>query len=70
MWLKLDRENSHLARDACAAGFDFHHAKKDYVMLNKWINPDLENKLPGFASHYVGVGGMVVNKAKDKILCI
>ena len=39
-------------------------------MLAKWINPDMDSKLPGYASHYVGVGGMVLNKNKEKLLCI
>ena len=26
--------------------------------------------MPGFASHYVGVGGLVLSKDKSKLLCI
>lgn len=52
------------------AGFKFHHAKEDYVMMTKWLPEGEESKLPGFASHYVGVGGLVLNQDRSKILCI
>jgi hypothetical protein len=31
-------------------------------MLTKWMPKDELNKMPGFASHYVGVGGLVISK--------
>lgn len=46
-----------------------HHAKDDYLMLTKWL-PKTLNKLPHFASHYVGVGGLVLDKERKKVLCI
>ena len=71
VWLKLAKDKAHLAGVAANdGGFDFHHAKKDYVMLTKWLDPNQENMLPGFASHYVGCGGLVLNSSRDKILCI
>jgi ADP-ribose pyrophosphatase YjhB (NUDIX family) len=39
-------------------------------MLTKWIDPREESKLPGFASHYCGVGGLVLNEDRSRILCI
>lgn len=38
-------------------------------MLTKWL-PSTPNTMPGFASHYVGVGGLVLNKDRTKLLCI
>ena len=38
-------------------------------MLTKWL-PQTLNTMPGFASHYVGVGGIVLNSDKTKLLCI
>ena len=37
-------------------------------MLTRWIKDSEPSKLPLYASHYVGVGGLVLNKKKDKIL--
>lgn len=39
----------------------FHHAKSDYVMMTRWLPENEENKLPHYATHYVGVGGFVLN---------
>ena len=39
-------------------------------MLTKWIDRDMSSMLPGYASHYVGVGGLVLNKSKEKVLLI
>jgi hypothetical protein len=39
-----------------------HHAKADYLMLTKWMDEKSASRLPGFATHYIGVGGMVLNK--------
>ena len=38
-------------------------------MLTKWLR-DSENNLPGFCTHFVGVGGLVLNKEKTKVLMI
>ena len=71
VWLKLTSELSHLIDIAIKKGkFRFHHAKDDYVMLTRWMKDSEPSKLPLYASHYVGVGGLVLNKMKDKILSI
>ncbi len=70
IWLKLSEKNSHLIDIAVKEGqFKFHHAKNDYVMMTRWLPKDL-NKMPGFATHYVGVGGLVLSKDRKRILAI
>ena len=49
--------------------FDFHHAKSEYLMLTKWLDKGA-SRLPGYATHYIGVGGMVLNSQRTKLLCI
>ena len=39
-------------------------------MLTRWIPVNQESKIPFYASHYIGVGGLVLNKDKSKILAI
>jgi len=53
-------------------GFYFHHASKNgnYVLMCLWMDDTSSNRLPDFADHYVGVGGMVINEDKDEILMI
>ena len=71
MWLRLNTDKAHLCGVAVQeAGFEFHHAKDGYVMLTNWLPENQPNKMPGFASHYIGVGGLVFNKNKTKMLAI
>ena len=37
--------------------------------MTQWL-PDSPNTMPGFASHYVGAGGLVLNADGTKLLCI
>lgn len=39
-------------------------------MMTKWLDKSCESRLPGFASHYIGVGGLVLNSDMTKMLCI
>lgn len=71
MWLKVPKQNLDLAPIATSnLNFDIHHAKPDYIMLTKWLDESSESRLPGFATHFIGVGGMVINKERTKLLCI
>lgn len=45
-------------------GFEYHHVKPDYIMLNHWI-PETVNTLPQDASHRVGIGAFVVNSNRE-----
>jgi NADH pyrophosphatase NudC (nudix superfamily) len=50
-------------------GFYFHHASQDgYVLMCKWIDTKSENRIPCYPDHYVGVGGIVVNKKHEVLL--
>ena len=71
VWLKIPKQNLDVAHIATSKhGFDIHHAKPEYLMLTKWLDDSCESRLPGYATHYIGVGGMVLNKQKTKLLCI
>jgi ADP-ribose pyrophosphatase YjhB (NUDIX family) len=50
-------------------GLEFHHATGMNANLCLWLKDDVENKIPEYATHQVGVGAMVVN-SKDEILCV
>ncbi len=47
--------------------FRMHHCEPEYVMLNLWLRKG-ENKIPPFATHVVGVAGLVLNKKKEVLL--
>jgi len=70
VWLKVPKHQMLQASIATTyCNFDLHHAKSEYLMLNKWLDKGA-SRLPGFATHYIGVGGMVLNKERSKLLCI
>jgi ADP-ribose pyrophosphatase YjhB (NUDIX family) len=51
-------------------GFKFHHASPTgYVLMCLWMDPTTANRIPAYADHYVGVGGVIIN-AKGEILLI
>ena len=51
-------------------GFYFHHANKseDYVLMCLWLDENVEDRLPAYANHYVGVGGAVINEKEEILL--
>jgi len=50
-------------------GFELHHAKPDRIVLVKWLLDHVENKIPPYGTHVVGVGGCVINE-KQEILSV
>lgn len=46
------------------AGFKFHHAESEYLMLTLWL-PDGPCTLPPNASHQVGIGAFVLNDKNE-----
>ena len=67
MQIKIDKDG--FFSYAHQKGFKFHHAEGDYAVLTTWL-PDTPNKLPPYASHYVGVGGLVIDWETEKVLLI
>lgn len=70
VWLKVPSAKAHLISIAVELGFAFHHADPAYVMLTLWLPKKTPSTLPGFASHYVGVGGVVINDKTQEILVV
>lgn len=56
VWLRVPISLSRCAAAASAHGFTFHHARDDHTVLSLWLGEG-ENRLPGFATHQVGVAG-------------
>ncbi|XP_012571794.1 nudix hydrolase 2 isoform X2 [Cicer arietinum] len=60
VWIKLPREHSNLVASAVKAGFKYHHAEPDYLMLVYWI-PTTPDTIPANASHRICIGAFVMN---------
>jgi ADP-ribose pyrophosphatase YjhB (NUDIX family) len=68
MWINLPILHSNLVDSAVKAGFSYHHAEPDYLMLVYRI-PDTSVSIPANASHRVGIGAFVVNN-KNEVLVV
>ncbi|KAF0039980.1 hypothetical protein F2P81_008215 [Scophthalmus maximus] len=56
VWLRVPIALSRCAAAAATHGFAFHHARHDHAVLALWLGEG-ESRLPGFATHQVGVAG-------------
>ena len=71
LWLKLNGACAGLVNNARELGFEYHHCKGDYLMMTNWLIKDVcENKIPPYATHQIGVGGLVVDEETRQVLVI
>ena len=70
VWLKLRTARAAYVPVATTAGFEFHHAEREYVMLTKWLPKDEPSTIPANASHQVGVGAFVYDEEGGKVLLV
>lgn len=68
-WLRVPLAMGHLIPLAAECGFEFHHisANGDCVM-KVWLQPELPDKVPPFATHQVGCAGFVLNSEKELLV--
>ncbi|XP_063046340.1 nucleoside diphosphate-linked moiety X motif 6 [Engraulis encrasicolus] len=69
VWLHVPISLSGLAAVAATHGFTFHHARQDQAVLCLWMGEG-ESRLPGFATHQIGVAGAVVDESSGKVLVV
>jgi len=45
---------------ASEQGFYFHHSHRagNYVLMCKWLDTKVADRIPAYADHYVGAGGV------------
>lgn len=68
IWLKVPLQAASCVGSAVTQGFQFHHAKQDYVLLTRWL-PDTPSSLPKYSFTQIGVGGIVLN-GKGEVLMV
>jgi 8-oxo-dGTP pyrophosphatase MutT (NUDIX family) len=69
LWVEVPMCRASLVEDMAEFGLRFHHAEGETAVLNLWLRDGQASKIPAFATHNVGVGGLVVN-SRDEILCV
>ena len=66
VWLEIPISKAALVPTAVNAGFSFHHAEPGYALLTR---PLVDGAyVPPYATHYVGVGGVVLNEDRELLV--
>ena len=66
VWLEIPISKALLLPIAVEAGFSFHHTEETSVVLTRRLVEGAY--IPPHASHYVGVGGVVVNHLRELLV--
>jgi 8-oxo-dGTP pyrophosphatase MutT (NUDIX family) len=66
VWIDVPLHRAHLIPVATKAGFFFHHANEQDVMLVCRLVDDAF--VPMHATHYIGVGGVVINDRQELLV--
>ncbi|XP_062349656.1 nucleoside diphosphate-linked moiety X motif 6 [Cinclus cinclus] len=69
VWLRVPILQSSLVAVAASQGFAFHHAEQGSSTLTLWLGEG-PSRLPGFATHQVGVAGAVLDESTGKVLVV
>nr|XP_033794566.1 nucleoside diphosphate-linked moiety X motif 6 [Geotrypetes seraphini] len=69
VWMHIPILQSRFIAVAAAEGFTFHHAELDTSTLTLWLREG-QSRLPGFATHQVGVAGAVLDVDTGKVLVV
>ena len=65
-WLEVPIGKAALIPEAVTQGFIFHHSSEDYLMLTTILQDGAW--LPHFATHYIGIGGVVLTPERELLV--
>ena len=65
-WLRIPVDYCHYIAIAAHCGFELHHTEDRCVYMCQWLMHDVENKIPPYGTHQVGVGGLVLHRDPAK----
>ncbi len=65
-WLEVPIGKAALIPEAVNQGFAFHHSSEDYLMLTIILQEGAW--LPHFATHYIGIGGVVLTPERELLV--
>jgi len=68
--IKFRPPKCHLMNVCAEKGFKFHHALDGYVLMVLWMDKTCENRMPSYAHHYVGTGGICFSEDGSSILLV
>jgi len=67
-WLRVPLRLAPLMSVASELRFAVHHGHGECVVLKRWLRPELEDKVPPFATHQVGVAGFVLTPDNELLV--
>ena len=67
VWLEVPLSRAALVPIAANAGFEYHHAKEEYVLMTLRLVEG--SYIPPYATHYIGTGAVVINE-RNEILVV
>ncbi|KAL3878551.1 hypothetical protein ACJMK2_030889 [Sinanodonta woodiana] len=70
VWLQVPILHSCYIPVAARLGFEFHHAEHRYAMLKLWMQDHQPDATPRFATHQLGVGGVVIKEETREVLVV
>ncbi|KAL5012283.1 hypothetical protein ScPMuIL_010834 [Solemya velum] len=70
VWLHVPIQHSRLIALAAQHGFAFHHAEDQHAMLKRWLDKRKGDATPRFATHQVGVAGVVLRENTKQVLVV
>jgi ADP-ribose pyrophosphatase YjhB (NUDIX family) len=65
-WLKVPIAKAALIPHAVEAGFAFHHATVEHLMLTRRLREGVF--IPGDSTHFIGAGAVVINAANELLV--
>ncbi|MCL0054285.1 NUDIX domain-containing protein [Dehalococcoidia bacterium] len=65
-WLNIPHQIVAVVPVAAKRGFTFHHAESGYAMMTLQIEDGAF--IPPYATHYIGIGGVVLNKRQELLV--
>lgn len=70
VWLQAAIAQGSFITIAAGHGFNFHHAEGQGATLLLSLDPSREGRVPMFASHQVGVSGVVIKEDTKEVLVV
>ncbi|XP_032524694.2 uncharacterized protein LOC116775797 isoform X2 [Danaus plexippus] len=69
IWFKIHIMHADYVPLLAQKGFNFHHARDEYLMMYKWLPADIQPNLPPACHTNLGVGALVLND-RDQLLAV
>jgi len=70
VWFRVDLGHSEFVPILVKHQFVYHHARREFVTLVRWLPEHESDQIPPYAHSLVGVGGMVVSEPDQQLLVV